>query len=157
MTQVPPKLALGLGGRRAHLSCEAALRQFRDRAIKRRPGFRFAIAFRHRRFPRGPPPLTPPHKGEGNGESVLTSHRNRSVARRSQLVVAVVAERRRFCALAGAEAHRARAFGLPFQRLERCDLVRSVAERLVLGTAAAAPQEVSPATTSTVIGSGSPT
>src|SRR5262245_50458690 len=61
------------------------------------------------------------------------------VAACSQLIMTVVAERRRLGALAGAEHHRAGARGGPFHRLERGALVRAVAERLALGAPAAAP------------------
>src|SRR5437762_11677811 len=57
----------------------------------------------------------------------------------SQVLVAVVAEGRVLGALAGAERHRARARRLPFERLEAVALVRAIAERLALGTPAAAP------------------
>src|SRR5262245_34358094 len=57
----------------------------------------------------------------------------------SQVLVAVVADRRRLGALAGAEHHRAVARRLPFQRLEAVALVRAVAERLALRAPATAP------------------
>src|SRR5579862_2945206 len=53
--------------------------------------------------------------------------------------MAVIAQRRSPGAFAGAEIALARSLGNPLQRLEVGHLVRTVAERLRLGAAAAAP------------------
>src|SRR5262249_48305552 len=68
MTQMPPKLLLSLGRRLAHGARKDFVRRD-ERAIASRPDarvfIRFGIADRHCLSAR-PPPLTPPHKGEGN-------------------------------------------------------------------------------------------
>src|SRR5688572_4754993 len=56
-----------------------------------------------------------------------------------EVFMAVVAERGRFRPFAGAEHHRPRAGGGPFQRLKPRALVRTVAQRLTLGAPATAP------------------
>src|SRR5829696_2344405 len=58
---------------------------------------------------------------------------------RSQLLMAVVADGRRFGALAGTQQRAAIALHFPLQRLDAGAFMRAVAERLAVGTAAAAP------------------
>ena len=123
MTQVPPKLALGLRvalnafGVRSGACGGAGTRAV---AVSAQVLGSRSSRLDMRTYPTTATPTpnpSPQGGGERRGRARLTS----SPAYRraaSQLVVAVVAERRRFGALAGAEAHRARALGLPFHRLE---------------------------------------
>src|SRR5690242_1979391 len=68
MSQMPPQFLLGVGRRLAHVAREALVRRD-DRAIPSRPDARLVLRcgiVAHHCLPAPPPPLTPPHKGEGN-------------------------------------------------------------------------------------------
>ena len=82
--QMPPKLAFGLRRYIPHVARQATLRQL-NRTIGNCPDALITVSLSVHSASLRPPPLTPPHKGEGNRPSkhpITPPRRRRSRARR---------------------------------------------------------------------------